>query len=98
MRKETDNQNHGKALNFNLPQIRPAKSMPIIPPTKEFDLRLVHIQMPPYQPEKDKFLSQYFERQTRIRTLSSSESHSKKSLKTEPSMGNKLGEGMKQSK
>jgi hypothetical protein len=45
----------------------------------------MNIHLPTYQPEKDKFLSHYFERQTRIRTLSSSENHNQKTLKTESS-------------
>lgn len=56
---------------LQLPHIRPSRSLPAIRPLKEFDLRCVNSRMKPYDPSNDKFLSQFFERQTRIRALSS---------------------------
>ena len=71
-----------QSMSLHLPQIRPSRSLPAIRPIKNYDLRCVNLPMKPYDPSRDKFLSHFFERQNRIRALST-EGH-QKSLKTEP--------------
>jgi hypothetical protein len=65
---------------LQLPHIAPSRSLPAIRPLREFDLRCVNLPMKSYDPSNDKFLSQFFQRQHRIRALST-EPH-QKSLKT----------------
>jgi len=68
-----------------LPYIKESKSLPIIPQTKDFNLRLNNLIIPPYDPNKDKYLQNYFEKQIRHRQHSES-FKVRKSIKTMPSV------------
>jgi hypothetical protein len=69
--KSSGNANSKQPLPLSLPRIQAAKSLTAIRPHKEFDLRCVNLRMQSYNPSSDKFLSQFFQRQSRIRALSS---------------------------
>lgn len=69
---------------IKLPYIAVSKSLPIIPPIKEFDLRFVNHLMPKYDPVKDKYLHNFFERQDRNKQ-SIERPKMRHSLKSQPS-------------